>query len=74
MRHGTSYVEGILSARRHRLVQSEEHTIRVEVIDVLLDLVLGDAVLENYDESCRSRGLVNIVCLLCNERDGCTWM
>jgi len=51
MRHGASYVEGISSVRWPRLVRSEGHTIRVEVIGILLDLVLGDAILENYDKS-----------------------
>lgn len=55
MCHGASYVGGMLSAQSPRLAESEGRTIRVEVSGVLIDLGLSDAVLENYDESYRSR-------------------
>ena len=51
------------SSRRRR----EGHTVCIDFVCVFLDLLLGDAVLEDDDEGCGSTGLVSVVHLMHNE-------
>lgn len=69
MRHSASYVWVIALAQWCRLVEDEGCTIRFDIVDVLVNLVLGGAVLENDYVLCGSRRPVSIVHLLYRERE-----
>ena len=60
----------IASSRR----EHGRRTVLTNAVCVFLDSLLGYALLEGYDEGCRSTGFISIVCLVYSEWEGGGYM